>query len=52
MTYLDDASLPLMPEWEEQLKQLDTIKASGAAVELRRHPARRHLRYTVDDRAR
>ncbi len=31
LTYLDDASLPVMAEWEEQFKQLDTIKASGAA---------------------
>ena len=32
LMYLDDGSLPLLPEWEEQLKQLDTIKASGAAT--------------------
>jgi general secretion pathway protein D len=31
LMYLDDGSLPVLPEWEEQLKQLDTIKASGAA---------------------
>ncbi len=31
LMYLDDGSLPLLPEWEEQFKQLDTIKASGAA---------------------
>jgi len=29
LTYLDDANLPMLPEWEEQMKQLDTIKASG-----------------------
>jgi len=32
LTYLDDASLPLLPEWEEQLKQLDTIQANGVAT--------------------
>jgi general secretion pathway protein D len=31
LMYLDDGNLPLLPEWEEQLRQLDTIKASGAA---------------------
>ncbi len=30
LTYLDDANLPVMPEWEEQLKQLDTIKEADA----------------------
>ncbi len=30
LTYLDDANLPLMPEWEEQLKQLDTLQQSNA----------------------
>jgi general secretion pathway protein D len=33
LTYLDDGSLPLLPEWEEQLKQLETIKAEGGVVE-------------------
>jgi general secretion pathway protein D len=26
LTFLDDANLPMMSEWEEQFKQLDTIK--------------------------
>jgi len=30
LMYLDDGNLPLLPEWEEQLRQLDTIKASGS----------------------
>ncbi len=29
LTYLDDANLPLMSEWEDQIKQLDTIQDSG-----------------------
>jgi general secretion pathway protein D len=28
MTYLNDADLPLMSEWEDDLKQLETIKAA------------------------
>ena len=29
LLYLGDANLPMMSEWEEQLQQLDTIKASA-----------------------
>lgn len=29
LTYLDDANLPILSEWEDELKQLETIKASG-----------------------
>jgi general secretion pathway protein D len=32
LTYLDDADVPMLPEWEDELKQLDSIKqeASGS----------------------
>lgn len=30
LMYLDDDQVPLLPEWEEQLKQLDQIKAETA----------------------
>lgn len=29
LTYLDDANLPILSEWEDEFKQLETIKASG-----------------------
>jgi general secretion pathway protein D len=32
MTYLDDADLPVLKEWEEQMKQLDSIKEAEAAT--------------------
>ncbi len=31
MTYLDDANLPMLEEWEDELKQLDTIKAESGS---------------------
>ncbi len=30
LMYLNDANLPMLPEWEKQLKQLETIQQSGA----------------------
>jgi general secretion pathway protein D len=30
LMYLNDADLPVLPEWEEQLKQLDTLQQSSA----------------------
>jgi general secretion pathway protein D len=29
LTYLDDANLPVMAEWEDDEKKLDAIKAAG-----------------------
>jgi general secretion pathway protein D len=31
MTYLDDANLPMLDEWEDELKQLDTIKTESGS---------------------
>jgi len=31
MTYLDDANLPMLEEWEDELKQLDTIRAESGS---------------------
>jgi len=39
LTYLDDASLPVMSEWEDDLKKLDTIKAAEAAADAPGAPA-------------
>jgi general secretion pathway protein D len=33
LLYLDDDQVPLLPEWEEELKQLDQIKAQGPEKE-------------------
>ena len=32
LMFLGDDQLPVLPEWEEQLRQLDQIKADGAAA--------------------
>jgi len=32
LMYLDDANLPQLPEWEDQIRQLDTIKAAEAGA--------------------
>jgi len=30
--FLDDDNLPILPEWEAQIKQLDTIKEAETAA--------------------
>jgi len=34
LTYLDDSSLPVMSEWEDDLKQLDTIRDAEAELQI------------------
>jgi general secretion pathway protein D len=34
LTYLDDSSLPVMSEWEDDLKQLDTIREAELQIEV------------------
>lgn len=39
LMYLDDESIPLLPEWEEQLKQLEQIKAEQDAPSAQQDPS-------------
>lgn len=34
LMFLDDGNLPMLPEWEEQIKQLETIQGDGAEQEV------------------